>query len=75
MQTSPVTLLIAATIAIYVLLDTIVILRTGHTPGLFRKRGPVTRSGRPQLFWSYVTGNVAVFIMAAGYIGFAVFAR
>ena len=75
MHATPLTLLIAAALAMIVFLDTIIILRTGHTPGLFRGRlkqrqpyGPVTRKGRPKRFWSYVAGNVAVFVMAMAYI-------
>jgi hypothetical protein len=75
MHSTPLTMLIAAVLATFLFVDTIVILRTGHTPGLLRGRlkqrqpyGPVMRKGRPQRFWSYVAGNVAVFAMATAYI-------
>lgn len=75
MHSTPYTLAIAAVLAAYVALDTIIIVRTGRVPGLFRGRlaprqpyGPVTRKGRPGRFRAYVIGNVAVFLMAIGYI-------
>jgi hypothetical protein len=56
----------------------IVVLRTEHIPGLFRRqllhrmpRGPVTKKGRPQLFWSYVIGNAAAIVMVIGYLAAA----
>ena len=75
MHSTPLTMLIAAVLALFLFVDTIIILHTGHIPGLLRGRlkqrqpyGPVTRKGRPQRFWSYVAGNVAVFAMATTYI-------
>ncbi len=83
MHSTTITLVIAAVLATFLFLDTIIILRTGHIPGLFRGRlkqrqpyGPVTRMGRPGRFWSYVAGNVAVFALATAYIAVSViFAR
>jgi hypothetical protein len=72
------TLVIAAVLAVYLLLDTIMVVRTGRVPGLFHGRlaprqpyGPVTRKGRPGRFKAYVVGNIAVFLMAIGYIAAA----
>jgi hypothetical protein len=75
MHATTITLIVAAVLATFLFLDTLIILRTGHIPGLLRGRlkqrqpyGPVTRKGRPQRFWSYVVGNVAVFALATAYI-------
>ena len=75
MHSMPYTIAIAGVLALYLLLDTIVIVRTGHVPGLFRGRlaprmpyGPITRKGRPNRFWVYVGSNITVLLMATGYI-------
>ena len=54
MQNVPVTLVLAATLTVYLTLDTAVILQTGKTPGLFYKflryrqrYGPITRKKPP----------------------------
>jgi hypothetical protein len=68
MQNVPVILVLPAALTVYLTLDTAVILQTGKTPGLFYKflryrqrYGPITRKGRPRLYWSYIFGNVTVF--------------
>jgi hypothetical protein len=80
MHSTITTLTIAAVLVTFLCLDTIIILRTGRIPGLFRGRlrqrqpyGPVTRKGRPQRFWLYVAGNVAVFALATAYIVVSMF--
>jgi hypothetical protein len=77
-HSTPYTLAIAVVLAAYLLPDTIIIIRTGKAPGLFRGRlaprqpyGPVTRKGRPGRFRAYLIGNVAVLSMAIGYIAAA----
>jgi hypothetical protein len=67
-------------VATYLFADTIVILRTGHIPGLFRGRlqhrmlyGPITKKSRPQRFWIYVLSNVAVLVLALMYIALSLF--
>jgi len=78
MHSTPYTLAIAAVLAVYVLLDTIMAIQRGRVPGLFRGRlaprqpyGPVTRKGRPGRFKAYIGGNIAVFVMAVAYLAAA----
>jgi hypothetical protein len=78
MHSTPIILVLGTLGAIYLIVDMIIVLRTGHIPGLFRRqllhrmtRGPVTRKGRPQLFRSYVIGNVAAIVMVIGYLAAA----
>jgi hypothetical protein len=73
-----VTLLIAAVLTVYLTLDTVVILQTGKTPGLFykylryrRRYGPITRKGNPRRFWIYIFGNLAVLVMCIAYLAWA----
>ena len=78
MYSTSYTVAIAAMLAVYLLLDTIIIVRTGRVPGLFRgrlaprlPRGPLTRKGQPGRFKAYVIGNVAVFLLAVTYMAAA----
>ena len=80
MQNVSHSVLLAATLAVYLSLDTVVILQTGKTPGLFHKYlrhsqrfGPITREGRPRLYRNYVFGNVTVLMLCIVYVVWALF--
>ena len=78
MHSTPIILVLGTVGATYLLVDLIIVLRTGHIPGLFRRqllhrmsRGPVTKKGRPRLFRSYLIGNAAAIVMVIGYLAAA----
>jgi hypothetical protein len=80
MQNNPATFLLAAALTFYLTLDTVVILQTGKTPGLFYKylryrqrRGPATRKGSPRRYWSYIIGNLTVLVMCIAYVAWVLF--
>jgi hypothetical protein len=82
MKNIPPIVLLAAAITVYLIADTIRVLRTGKTPGLFHKHlrhrqrtGPVTRKGRPRLFWGYVIGNAIILLLCFGYLSWVLFSR
>ena len=73
---------LAAAISVYLALDTMIILRTGKTPGLFYKHlryrqryGPITRKGRPRHFWAYAIGNAIILLLCIGYLTWVLFSR
>jgi hypothetical protein len=74
-QNVPASLAPAVALAVYLTLDTPIIVRTGRAPGLFYKflryrqmHGPVTRARRPQRHRAYVLGNVAVLAQCVVYV-------
>jgi hypothetical protein len=78
MHNVSVTFLIAVVLALYLTLDTISILRSGRTPGVFYKylryrqvRGPMTRKGNPRRFWAYIFGNVVGLMLCFAYLVWA----
>lgn len=79
MQNVSHTVLLAATLAVYLSMDTVVILQRGKTPGLFYKYlrrqrfGPITREGRPRLYWNYAFGNVTALMLCIVYVVWALF--
>jgi len=82
MKNIPPIVLLAAAITVYLTVDTILVLRTGKTPGLFYKHlryrqryGPITRKGRPRHFWAYVIGNAIILLLCIGYLTWALFSR
>jgi len=76
MQNVPAFLAFVVALAVYLTVDTAVIVRTGRAPGLLYKRlryrqmyGPVTRAGRPRRYWAYVFGNVVLAALCVAYVG------
>ena len=70
-------------VTVYLALDTAIALRSGKAPGPFHKYlryrftfgyGPITREGRPRLYWNYVYGYVtllAVFVLYFAWLLFS----
>jgi hypothetical protein len=80
MRNIPPTVLLAVAIALYLAVDTALILQKGRTPGLFYKflryrqrSGPITLKGRPQRFRSYVFANATVLALCILYLAWALF--
>jgi hypothetical protein len=74
-QNVPASLALAVALAIYLTLDTAIIVRTGRAPGRFRQflrycqmHGPVSRARGPQRYWAYVFGNVADLTQCVVYV-------
>jgi hypothetical protein len=77
---NPVTLVVAAALAVYLTFDTALILQTGKTPGLFYKYlryrqryGPFTSKGSPRRFWIYVSGNVFALVLCLAYVAWPLY--
>ena len=69
-------------VGVYLALDTAIALRAGKAPGLFYKYlryrftfgyGPITREGRPSLYWRYVCSNVALWVICVLYFAWSLF--